>query len=415
MRVIDIISELQKTSSTNKKVEIIKQNKDNVVFTEILKLAYDPHLNFYLRDVDVNVLGPGDINESWHVVKNLFDVLYCRMVTGNTARALAEEVMSKFNADSQTIIKMIFDRDLRCNIGASLINKALGKNFIQEFKVQLANKYDSKKNYKVDFFFATPKLDGIRAFWTKNTPNVLWSRGGKEFVGLEHVLEDIKKIIDVDDTIEFLDGELFAEKTEFSDIQGTVVSNVNYTQEDKNRIKYNIFAVGGDKFNTTEDMQLKLINLAENHRYPNLNYILAQKIQNDAQKIRDMAKMYVDDGYEGIMLRHPKTSYEFKRSDSLLKFKFFDEADLDVVGMVEGAGKYEGMLGALVCNGVIDGKYIETEVGTGFTDDQRNEFWLNKDTLVGRLAEIKFQEISSDSTGKFSLRFPVFLKFKLDR
>jgi DNA ligase-1 len=415
MRVIDIISELQKTSSTNKKVEIIKQNKDNVVFAEILKLAYDPHLNFYLRDVDVNVLGPGDINESWHVVKNLFDVLYCRMVTGNTARALAEEVMSKFDVDSQTIIKMIFDRDLRCNIGASLINKALGKNFIQEFKVQLANKYDSKKNYKVDFFFATPKLDGIRAFWTKNTPNVLWSRGGKEFVGLEHVLEDIKKIIDVDDTIEFLDGELFAEKTEFSDIQGTVVSNVNYTQEDKNRIKYNIFAVGGDKFNATEDMQLKLINLAENHRYPNLNYILAQKIQNDAQKIRDMAKMYVDDGYEGIMLRHPKTSYEFKRSDSLLKFKFFDEADLDVVGMVEGAGKYEGMLGALVCNGVIDGKYIETEVGTGFTDDQRNEFWLNKDTLVGRLAEIKFQEISSDSTGKFSLRFPVFLKFKLDR
>lgn len=415
MRIIDIISELQKTSSTNKKVEIIKQNKDNVVFTEILKLAYDPHLNFYLRDVDVNVLGPGDISESWHVVKNLFDVLYCRMVTGNTARALAEEVMSKFNVDSQTIIKMIFDRDLRCNIGASLINKALGKNFIQEFKVQLANKYDSKKNYKVDFFFATPKLDGIRAFWTKNTPNVLWSRGGKEFVGLEHVLEDIKKIIDADDTIEFLDGELFAEKTEFSDIQGTVVSNVNYTHEDKNRIKYNIFAVGGDKFNTTEDMQLKLISLAENYRYPNLNYILAQKIQNDAQKIRDMAKMYVDDGYEGIMLRHPKTAYEFKRSDSLLKFKFFDEADLDVVGMVEGAGKYEGMLGALVCNGVIDGKYIETEVGTGFTDDQRNEFWLNKDALVGRLAEIKFQEISSDATGKFSLRFPVFLKFKLDR
>ena len=77
--------------------------------------------------------------------------------------------------------------------------------------------------------------------------------------------------------------------------------------------------------------------------------------------------------------------------------------------------KYEGMLGALVCSGVIDGKYIETEVGTGFTDEQRNEFWLNKDVLIGRLAEIKFQEISSDATGKFSLRFPVFLKFKFDR
>jgi len=191
--------------------------------------------------------------------------------------------------------------------------------------------------------------------------------------------------------------------------------NVNYTQEDKNRIKYNIFAVGGDKYKTTEDMQLKLIDLAENYQYPNLNYILAQKVQNEPQKILDLAKIYVNNGYEGIMLRHPKIAYEFKRSDSLLKFKFFNEADLTVMEMVEGSGKYEGMLGALVCSGVIDGKYIETEVGTGFTDEQRNEFWLNKDVLIGRLAEIKFQEISSDATGKFSLRFPVFLKFKFDR
>jgi len=415
MNIIDIINEIQNTSSINKKVEIIKRNKDNVIFTEILRLTYDPNLNFYLRDVDINTLGFDDINENWHVVKNLFDALSCRMVTGNTARTLAEEVISKFNEDSQKIIKMIFDRDLRCNIGVSLINRALGKNFIQEFKIQLANKYNSKKNYKVDFFFATPKLDGIRAFWTKNTPNVLWSRTGREFTGLEHILEDIKKIIDSDDTIEFLDGELFAEKMEFSDIQGTVISNVNYTQENKNQIKYNIFAVGGDKYKVTEDMQLKLIDLAEKHRYPNLNYILAQKIQNDPQKILDIAKIYVNNGYEGIMLRHPKIAYEFKRSNSLLKFKFFNETDLTVVGMIEGSGKYEGMLGALVCNGTINGKYIETEVGTGFTDDQRKEFWLNKDILVGRLAEIKFQEISSDISGKFSLRFPVFLKFKLDR
>lgn len=70
--------------------------------------------------------------------------------------------------------------------------------------------------------------------------------------------------------------------------------NVNYTQEDKNRIKYNIFAVGGDKYKTTEDMQLKLIDLAENYQYPNLNYILAQKVQNEPQKILDLAKIYVN-------------------------------------------------------------------------------------------------------------------------
>lgn len=413
-----ILNQLKTESSTNGKIAILKANKEHSILLSILELTYTPTHNFYLSNIDeftsvglLSINSVDDYSRIFDLLKNLAD----RKLTGNAAREATDSVLSLFDKESQEIFKNILKRDLRCNIGATLINKALGKNFIPEFKVQLANKYDSKKNYKVDFFYATPKLDGIRAFWTKNTPDVLWSRGGKEFTGMEHILEDIKKIVSVDDTIEFLDGELFTEKTDFNDIQGAVVSNVNYTHEDKNRIKYNIFAVGGDKFNTTEDMQLKLISLAENYRYPNLNYILAQKIQNDAKKIRDMAKMYVDDGYEGIMLRHPKTAYEFKRSDSLLKFKFFDEADLDVVGMVEGAGKYEGMLGALVCNGVIDGKYIETEVGTGFTDDQRNEFWLNKDALVGRLAEIKFQEISSDATGKFSLRFPVFLKFKLDR
>ena len=71
-------------------------------------------------------------------------------------------------------------------------------------------------------------------------------------------------------------------------------------------------------------------------------------------------------------------------------------------------------MGALICEGEDDGKVIRVNVGSGFTDDQRSEFWADKDNLAGQVIEIRADAAtkSQDSEDVYSLRFPRFLRFR---
>lgn len=59
-------------------------------------------------------------------------------------------------------------------------------------------------------------------------------------------------------------------------------------------------------------------------------------------------------------------------------------------------------------------KKIRVNVGSGFTDDQRNEFWTDREDLVGQIIEIRADAATrnQDSEDVYSLRFPRFLRFR---
>jgi DNA ligase-1 len=85
-----------------------------------------------------------------------------------------------------------------------------------------------------------------------------------------------------------------------------------------------------------------------------------------------------------------------------------------VVGIEEGTGRNLGKLGALICEGEDDGKKIMVNVGSGFTDDQRADYWTGKEAMVGQIVEVRADAatISQDSADTYSLRFPRFLRFR---
>jgi DNA ligase-1 len=112
------------------------------------------------------------------------------------------------------------------------------------------------------------------------------------------------------------------------------------------------------------------------------------------------------------MLKDPEAGYECKRSVAWLKLKPFIEVSLTVVTTEEGTGKNVGKLGALVCEGVDDGKAIRVNVGSGLTDEQRDGFWKFKDDCVGMVAEVRADAITQNQDGTYSLRFPRFKGFR---
>ena len=94
--------------------------------------------------------------------------------------------------------------------------------------------------------------------------------------------------------------------------------------------------------------------------------------------------------------------------------KPFIEVSLTVVDVEEGTGRNEGKLGAIICEGTDDGKSIRVNVGSGFTDSDREEFWAGKDDLLGQVVEVRADAAtrSQDSEDTYSLRFPRFLRFR---
>ena len=61
---------------------------------------------------------------------------------------------------------------------------------------------------------------------------------------------------------------------------------------------------------------------------------------------------------------------------------------------------------------VVQFKGNEVRVGSGFSDEQRIEFWKNPDLIVGRVIEVKYKEVTKNKNGTESLQFPVFMQIR---
>ena len=79
---------------------------------------------------------------------------------------------------------------------------------------------------------------------------------------------------------------------------------------------------------------------------------------------------------------------------------------LEVLATEEGKSRNVGKLGALICEGVDDGN-IKVNVGSGLSDAQRDEFWTDKDKLIGMVAEVRADAVPQNPRWfQDSLRFP---------
>ena len=126
----------------------------------------------------------------------------------------------------------------------------------------------------------------------------------------------------------------------------------------------------------------------------------------------DLNKAAVDGGYEGVMIKDVDAPYECKRSHSWLKMKPFIEVSLEVKDVEEGTGRNVGKLGAFVCEGLDDGRNIKVNVGSGFSDSDRDSFWNDRSTLIGNIVEVRADAITQNQDGTYSLRFPRFKTFR---
>lgn len=438
----EMVKELKLTTKRNAKIDILKKYFDaDSEIKNIVKRCYDPFEKFYVTSVKTSIVGNKHLSDVYSHLHKVLDQISSRQVTGNLAKETVIRFVNELSAESQKVFISILNKDLHCGIGHETINAA-SPNLIEQFSVQLANKYNAEKNYNVDFWYGSHKYDGIRCIYQNKYPGVIHTREGSELVGFEHIIADLETLIErmkedpafalFSENEYFVDGELFVDGISFNDIQGIVLSTKNVDIKQKRKVYLKVFAIGPVK--ETSDMirffDEKTIFRGLCHLRP-INYV---KVKNDPNEISRITREYVAEGYEGLMLRHPYVAYDWKRSNNLLKSKLHKEteAELTIVGYNPGreGTKYENTFGAFKCLGTVtdplfsDGKRVlgtfevSCVVGSGFSDAEREEIWKDPDYYIGKEIIVNYQSMSQEaSSGKYSLRFPIKKKdgLKLDR
>jgi DNA ligase-1 len=393
--------------------------------------AYNPFYTFNVRQVP-ETSGLTGRDNPWPVFWALLENLRTRGITGHRARDRIQEVAEQFDSDEwNNLARRVIIKDLRCGISEKTINKVVGNTEwrIPVFSVQLAQDSAGQPKKMKGIKRLEVKLDGVRVVAVvQGDVCTLYSRNGKVFENFPQIAEAIeanRKAFQYGRGTGgnfVLDGEIVGES-----FQKLMKQAHRKSDAETSGMVYHIFdvlpldALKEGHWNAKQQSRLDWLDSAKSalEETDNLRIMPGMNVDLDGAEGHDVmhrfAEASVEQGYEGIMIKDLDAPYICKRSDSWMKYKPVHDYDLKVVAVEEGTGKNVGRLGALICEGVDQDKLIRVNVGSGFSDAQRQDYWDHQDEVVGQTAVILCDAITQNQDGGYSLRFPRFKTFRDDK
>jgi len=271
-------------------------------------------------------------------------------------------------------------------------------------------------------YIVQPKYDGFRCRAVPtDTGYLIVSSEENVFFSVPHINAELNRL----GLNSELDGELYCHGVTFEQVSSIVSRSVNISPEHR-LIEFHVFDIVND------EPQLKRSLMIENLR--NLSRWITVSpfyICEDLDSVLSAYDKIIEQGYEGIIIRHINNNYVRKRSTLVMKFKPKQEDTYTIIGSTEEVsitGEYKDTLGSLIClsksmqitnetqiainlnkmNAVIDGNIYDVfTVGSGFKDHKRKVLWEGRQSLIGKTARVKYQHITS---GKGVPRFPIFVE-----
>jgi len=254
--------------------------------------------------------------------------------------------------------------------------------FAEKPNLLLLKSYNSDVN--VTNWLMSEKLDGVRGYWDGKK---LISRNGKEFAVPKWFTKDFPPFE--------IDGELWTKREDFEKVISIV--NTQTPHDGWKDISYQIFEVPNQEGGLLERLSVLEKWLVKN---PNeFIKVLSQKVCRGSEHLKQVLDEVESTGAEGLVVRDPNALYVGKRSSFSLKVKSFTDDECKVIGYKEGKGKFQGLMGSLICEW--KGKTIN--IGSGFSKKER--FYPPK---IGTEVTFKFNGLTKYGNP----RLPVFLRIR---
>jgi len=441
-KVAEVLHLVKNISSTIEKSLVLHKNKDLEGLKEVLHFIYNPYVKSgiskakFLKALDLKV----EVNERW----DTFAIInfLSNNQTGSYASliAVAKYIKCMKAAESALVdwlAEGIVTQELKIGADVKTLNSVFGANFIPVVGCMLGTDISKVKlDGSMWPMIVTEKFDGTRRILIKQGNSCrFFSRSGIEDTGLIEIEQEAQHL--PNNTV--FDGELLAVGMyEDSIALRQATNSIANSKGAKLGVIFNIFDVlPVDEFfagkSTAPAYQRKaylaalfkddgLSYLVDNNQDTihsmfraigidhNFQFIQAVPILGVVRNMDEVTPIISEiwklDG-EGVMLNTYGGLYEVKRSKNLLKVKYTEDHELQVIDMVEGQGKFEGMLGALI----VDYKGNRLGVGSGFDESTRRHVWDNQSDYIGKIVDIETFGESKNSLGEVSLNCPIFKGF----
>jgi len=431
MKPYQRIQQLESTSSKLAKEAIVLEaaQAGESEFFEGVRLAYDAMITFGIAKVPekTDADGLGLEQRAFSLAVTGFTT---RRVTGNAARDMLAAMMQAATKDEWNgWYRRILIKDMRAGFSESTVNKVCKKGYPQYvvpvFECQLAHDSANHEGKVCGSKLVEVKLDGVRVLTVVHPDGRVdqFSRNGKELLNFGHIKEQFARTVTGITEAVVFDGEVMS--SSFQDLMKQVHRKDNVVAGDAVLHVFDIIPLADFErgFYTASQIarsaKLVAYKALWAEETPNIAIVGQESVNLDTeagqQRFKEINASAISGGYEGIMIKDPDAPYECKRSHAWLKLKPFIEVSLGVINLEEGTGKNVGRLGALVCSGDDDNKRITVNVGSGFSDSDRDSFWashVEHDDVVGQIVEVRADAVTQNQDGTYSLRFPRFLRFR---
>lgn len=403
------VEDMRGTSSSNEKKVIMERFKDNEFILKCLEYTYNPYKRFGVTSKNVKRYDD-DMKVDYTEISlfELLDSLINREITGHLAIRQIRIFIFSCNQEYWELIYQIIDKNLEIRFDVKLINKVI-PGLIPEFNVALAYSYKEKL---VDFenveWFASRKLDGVRCLCRieENGEVEFYSRTGIKF----ETLGVLKHSIETShgNCGHVIDGEVCIVengKEDFASIMKEI-RRKNHTIEDPKLLVFDCLTLEEfDKGYSDVDLETRLMRFVS---FPNSEILLQQLIQSK-EELQELQKEALEKGYEGLILRK-NTGYKGKRSNDLLKVKMFQDAEYIIEDVVFGEMRFledgKDVSRETLSAVMIKHKGFDVKVGSGFTKEEREEFYKYPERIIGKTITVKYFEETRNQKGEISLRFP---------
>ena len=275
-------------------------------------------------------------------------------------------------------------------------------------KPMLAHKFDiNRVDYtQPDGYYIQPKLDGVRCLiYLEQDTVVAYSRNNKQFMNVKHIEMALKPFFEQQPDV-VLDGELYNHKlkNDFEKII-SLVRKQKPTEEDRRDAQHLVQFHVYDYFDGVmyNNYKTRMHQLGVSNIYnESIKYVQAYKV-NNYDESRIYHKDFLNQGYEGSILRDGSALYKHGRSYGLMKFKDFSDAEATIVGYEIGQGKRTGTLGKFLMMDD-DGNRFGCPPGKGYNYKDMAAMLKNIDDYIGQRATFTYFQ----RTNAGSYRHPLF-------
>lgn len=413
--ISEFLSELNESNSSNYKISTLKKYQNSEIVKQLLKLTYDKNnFNFGMsRTRLLGILNESNFPEGIDKIDDYLDLLQenSGKLSGNSAKEFYSLLLQKLTEDSRVILLNILGRDLKCGINIKNINKVF-KNLIPKPNYMRCAVFSEKLVKKIHFpAMLQLKMDGTyREFNVSNGTVSAKTRAGEEYQN--EVLFDILK--------SFPDGYYMGELTIDGESRFTGNGLINSLNPPLDKIIFTCwdfltFDEYTGKVKTSYiDRFNRLQNLIENRDFRQVKLVENHIVNNVSEALKQVS-LWMSEGLEGGVLKDFNNTFKNGTSNTQLKIKLKVDAEMRITGFTEGTPgtKREGKIGAIQFandEGTIKGQC------SGFSDAELEEFSKNKDSLIGKIISVEFNDVTkAENNEYYALSHPRFIEIRNDK